>query len=612
MVDKETSGRQDGIDRRRFLQATGGLAGAMAFAGCTGGGGATDTPTDEPDGTPTEAPEMTDEPTDEPQQRRTLRRINGTITTFDPVAATDTASGRIIQNVFDALMNYPNGETNVENLLAEDFTVSDDFLTYEFTLKDATYHNGQEVTAADFVYAFKRLAFSENSRRSYFILDSLGVSSPADGELEAEAVDDKTLRLTLSQPFHSSLEMLAYTSFSAVPEGIVGDLPGYDGEMDYNEFATSNPIGAGPFEFENWTQGTEASVTRYADYHGEKAKIAGAHWQVFEDDSAQYNYAMNKNADVFGLPTSQYDPGKVNVERRDSQGRQIGTYGPLRNGDTANYVKYPTLNFFYVGFNMARVEKPVRQAFAYAMNQQLMVDQVFKSRGAPAYHTTPPAIFPGGAQNYDQHVEDAYPYGVGETQLDMARQVMEEAGYGPNNRVEVNWTQYTSDAWLEMANILRDQLSSAYIDMQIEQAPFSTLLQRGRSGELSAYTLGWIADWPAADNFLQLLNPPQTDTSQQGPISYTNWKPEYGDAYQQAVDGWELVANNQAPTEEAAAQRDEGYIMIEEANWEDVAFLNVYHRADEMFWYDWVDITPPGAMGSSRQKYNRITVGERS
>lgn len=607
MSDKDSA-----VTRRRFLHATGGLAGAAALAGCTGGDQGTpteaDTPTEAPEETPTEAPET---PTEEPEPTKTLELINATITTFDPVAATDTASGRVIQNVFDAMMNYPNGETVVENLLADDFTLSDDFKTYEFTLKDATYHNGKEVTAGDFVYAWKRLAFSENSRRTYFILDSLGVPTPAEGELDVEAVDDKTLRVNLKEPFHSALEMMAYTSFSPIPEGIVGDIPGYDGEMEYNEFATSNPVGSGPFVFDNWTQGTEASITRYGDYHGQKAKIAGVHWQVIEDDSAAYNYAMNRNADVFGIPTAQYDPDKVSIDRTDDQGRQIGTYGPLRNGDTANYVKTPLLLFFYVGFNMANVEKPVRQAFAYAMDQELMVREVFKSRGQPAYHSTPPSIFPGGAKNYDKHVQEKYPYGVGEAQLDKAKAVMEDAGYGPNNRVEVQWTQYTSTSWKEMATILRDQLSSAYIDMNIQEAPFSTLLQRGRNGELSAYTLGWIADWPAPDNFLQLLNPPQTDTSQKGPISYTNWKPEYGDAYQKAVDGWELVSNNPAPTEAAEEKRNEGYIMIEEANWEDVAFLNVYHRVGERFWYDWADITPYGGMGGSRQKYNNVTIGER-
>lgn len=607
----------DNVSRRRFLQATGGTAAATALAGCFGGD---ETPTEtEPEETPGPGDETpTETETTDVDTSKTLELINSTITTFDPVASTDTASGTVIMNVFDALMNYPNGETTVETLLAEDFQVSDDFTTYTFNLKDATFHNDKEVTAQDLVYSFKRLAFSENSRRTYFILDSLGVKKPSEGELGLEAVDDKTLRINLKGPFHSSLEMLAYSSFSAVPEGIVGDISGYEGEMDYQEFSTSNPVGAGPYVFENWTQGTEASVTRYDDYHGTVAKNAGVHWQVIEDDDARYNYAMNKNADVFGIPTAKYDPNKVSVERTDDQGRQIGTYGPLRNGDTANYVKVPELVIFYVGFNMLNVPKPVRQAFAYAMDQDLMVREVFKERGQPAYHTTPPSIYPNGAKQYQQHAENTYPYGYGEgsSQLDKARQVMEEAGYSEDNRYEIQWTQYDSTTWEEMAKILRDQLASAHINMKIEKAPFSTLLKRGRNGELSAYTLGWIADWPEPDNFLQLLNPPDTDTTQKGPISYTNWNraAEQGmaDAAQQATEAYETIQNNLAPTEEAQQKRNEAYVQIEEANWEDVSFLNVYHRVGERFWYDWTDIAPPGGLGGSRQKFNEVTIGERS
>jgi peptide/nickel transport system substrate-binding protein len=189
---------------------------------------------------------------------------------------------------------------------------------------------------------------------------------------------------------------------------------------------------------------------------------------------------------------------------------------------------------------------------------------------------------------------------------------MEDAGYGENNRAQVQWTQYESDSWREMAQILRDQLASAYIDMQIEQAPFSTLIERGRSGNLEAYTLGWIADWPAPDNFLQLLNPPQTDTSQDAPISYINWSSETGSAAQQAASAFQNVNDNKQPTDQAQQAREQAYVRIEEANWEDVGFLNIYHALGERFSYDWVDVEPYGGMGTSRQMYNEVTISERS
>jgi peptide/nickel transport system substrate-binding protein len=597
------------MSRRSFLKATGGTASAVALTGTAVGQETT--------------PEGTETGQETQAQGGELNLIGRTITSLDPIRSTDTAGGRVIQQMFDGLMNYPQARIEIEQLLAQDYQVADDFTTYTFNLKEgATFHNGTEVTAQDFVYAWERLAGSPNSRRAYFILDSLGVQHETTtettdegeeeevyqpGTLAVRAQDDYTLQFDLNRPFHAALEMLAYTAFAAVPEGLIGDVEGYDGEMEHQEFSTSNPIGAGPFQFESWSSNDEASVTRFDDYHGQVASVDRVHWRIIEDSNAHFTYAMNRNADAFEIPTQFYDPNLVSVEETDDLGREIGTYGPVRNDETLGYLSVATINAFYVGFNTNSVEKPARQAAAYAMNQQDVLDQIFKGRGEPAYHFTPPNIWAGGPDQYTQHAEQNYPYGYNQTQIDQARQVMEEAGYGENNRYQFTMTVYeSSDTWEDVAILLRDQLASAHIDMQVESAPFSTLLQRGRNGELEAYSLGWIMDWPAPDNFLQLLNPPQTDTSQQAPISYTNWSGT--DAAEQATQAWEQVQNNLAPTDEAQQARNEAYVQIEEANWEDVTFLPTYHEALQWFNYDWVDMPAIGAAGDSRMKHNTTTV----
>ncbi len=541
-----------------------------------------------------------------------LELINSTITTFDPIKATDTASGRVIQQVFDALMNYPNGQTGVVKQLADSYETNDDFTTYTFTLKDATFHNGDSVTASDFVYSWERLAASDNSNRAYFILDSMGVQHETteegtyeSGTLAINAVDDSTLEINLEQAFASTLSMLAYTSFAALPEGIVGDIQGYDGEMEYQEFATSNPIGAGPFTFDVWNQGEGARVTRYDDYHMEPAYLDSVHWAVIEDPNASYQYVQNKNADKFGIPTSKYDPGKVTIERTDDIGRKIGTYGPLQNGETVSYARVPEVSTYYFAFNTQNVPKPVRQAVAYATNQQEFANQVFKGRVAPGYHLTPPLIYPGGGNAYTEHAESSYPYGYNQVQLDQAKQVMEDAGYGPDNQFEMTFTHYVSDTWNQMAQILRDRLGAAHIQMSIEQAEFSTLLQRGRNGNLEAYTLGWIADWPAPDNFLQLIYPPRTDTSSSGPLTYTNWDDVDSQAKTNAKEAFETVLNNRQPTESAQETRNEAYVTMEEANWEDVILVNTFHGVGEPMHYDWTHIPLHGAMGPSRMMHHR-------
>ncbi|MCT9095325.1 ABC transporter substrate-binding protein [Haloarchaeobius sp. HME9146] len=617
------------LQRRTFLKATGGAATALTLAGCstTDDPGTTDGGTDDTNGTD-DTKNTDDGDSSGGNTDATFQLTNATMSTLDPIKATDTASGEVIQQVFDPLMNYPNAEVAVEPLLATDFEVSADSRTYTFTLKEgATFHNGDTVTAQDFVYSFERLAASEHTRRDYFILDSMGVKHETktvttdDGEetevykpgsLAVRAVDDTTLEIELAQPFHSTLEMLAYTAFAAVPEGILGDVKGYDGEMSHKKFATQNPIGAGPFSFETWETNTQAAVTRFDDYHGQTASVARVHWQVITDTDALYNYGQNKNADLAPMPTSKYDPTKVTVEETDDLGRQVGTYGPMRNGETANYLSVPTINTYYIGLNAKNVEEPARKAIAYAMNQQEGVDQVFKGRGKPAYHFTPPSIYPGGASAYDQHAKENYPYGYNTTDLESARQVMKDAGYGPNNKYEVTFTTYQSDTWQGLGKILRDKLSSAHITMKLEEAPFSTLLNRGRSGNLAAFSLGWAMDWPAPDNFWGQLAPPKiTDTSDGAAGAYVDWDDAAGSASQRAADAWETISNNQAPTDAAQQKRNDGYVTLEEANWEDMVLLPAYHAVDERFAYDWVDIPKFGGGGDSRQKYNTVSIGSR-
>ena len=473
---------------------------------------------------------------------RTLERINATNGSggFDPVKSGDTASGTVVQNIYDGLMNYPNGETVTESLLAAEFETNDDFTEYTFTLQDATFHNGDPVTAEDFVYAFERLAYSPNSVRSYFILDSLGVKQEggdgdyADEDLAVFAEDEQTFRIELNQAFHATLQMLAYSSFAVYPKGIAGDSPSDEQDDEgnltdsYREFLEDNPVGAGPFQFDSWEKGTSVDISRYDDYYGEAANLEAVHWQVIEDDEAAYQYAMNQNADIFGIPTAQYSQDNVQNASKDESGRTVGEYGPLANDETAQYLKVPEVSTYYFGFNTQAVPKPVRQAVAYATNQEQLASQVFKNRQSPAYHLTPPLVYPGGGNAYDQHVQDAYPYSPGEQDIASAVQVMEEAGFSDDNRFEMTFTHYQSTVWSEIAQILQGSLSEAYIDMQIEEAQFGTLLDRGRQGNLEAYTLGWIADWPAADNFLQLIYPPNTVTGQTGVLTYTNWGVDQG------------------------------------------------------------------------------------
>jgi ABC-type transport system substrate-binding protein len=603
--------------RRRFLKATGAVAGGAALAGCTGGGGGQGG--NGSGGNATAGNGSGSQNASGGGGGRTtndrLDLINSTVSSFDPIAASDTASGEVTTQLFDGLMTYPNGEVPVTELIASGYEVSEDYTTYTFTLKQGVqFHNGDEVTASDFVYSYERLAGSPNSQVVADILDSVAIvhETNSDGSykpntLATEAVDKYTFRFDIERPFHAALQVLSNNQFAAVPEGIVGDIEGYQGRMKQGEFA-NNPIGAGPFRFGNYQSGTSVSVERFGNYHGKGPKIAGVRWQIIEDTSAIYNYVMERNADVFNVPTAQFSQNKATIERTDDTGRRFGTYGPLRNGATVNYLEVPSLSVYYIGFNVPNVPAPVRKAAAYALNQGTVVEQVFKGRGLPAYHYTIPSIYPGGPDDYEQHAKQNYPYGYNKTQLNKAKQVMEQAGYGPNNQFTLGMTIYQSQTWLETARLLRDKLASAHIRMEIQQTQFASLLEQVQSGNVDAFTLGWIVPWAAPDAFVKHINPATSDTSATSPESYTN-RPTDTQTAQRAISAWKKIQNNTAPTKQAKQARNEAYVTMEEANWETMASLPVYHEITPRFWYNSVDIPPFGIAGDYKQKFNQVTLG---
>ncbi len=587
------------VSRRAVLATAGAVVGG-SLAGCLAAPTATD------DGTPEAG-------------ARTYRLVGHPIRTLDPANSIDGASDRVVCQIHDGLFHYPQGNVEPEPLLVDEYDVSPDGRTYTFDLvADATFHDGRPVRARDVVYSFERLAASDNSRWTETLLDVLGVAHRTQtvttdagrhevyrpGSLAVEAVDDHSVEMRLSEPFHAALQVLALPSFAVVPEGIVGDVPGYDGEMEYQTFASDRPVGAGPFAFESWSPGTEYSVTAVDSYYRDGPHVGGIHWTVLSDPEAAYNFAMNENADAFWIPSSQFDPAKVSVESVDETGRAVGTYGPLRNGKTARYRRIPSLTSYYLGFNTESVPRPVRRAVAYVFDQSTVTEEAHRNRGEAAYHLTPPNIFPGGREAYRAHARERYPYGVDASDIEAARRVVERAGYDESNPASLTFTTYPGGAWQHTGQLLRDALASAHVELELETTSFQTMATRGANGALEMFSWGWSMDYPEPDSFLQLLDP-STET-----VHYSFW--DGTDAAARAGAAWETVLDHSSTDPEDRAARERAFLTLEEANWEDVVLLPAYHPVVEAFYYPWVDLPKTGPAGFAKRMYDQVRVGERS
>ena len=643
--------------RRGFLAATG--AGVVTvLAGCSGSPANEDeeTPTDSGDGmsdgdsTPTEGDgssmdgDSTPDETDSTgSSGGTLRLMSpATIQTLDPINAKGSGSG--FNQYGRSLMDFPNGQYPPEPAVAEGYEVSDDGLTYTFTLRDdVTFHDGSELTASDVVYSYRRLAESPNSRnRDDIVGDTMTVehekdaslTDPPDEEtlsdtvpqsLAVEAVDDSTFEFTLASPFQYTLYQIAGGAFAVLPENAVGDIEGYDGEYDYNEFfstAGDGPTyaGLGPFEVDAWTKGSQFRLSAFDDYYGEGPQLDGITYTIVSDGNTRLSRFRNGNADVLeGIPTASFNPDNVAIEN-EMGNRSVGTY-TFDDGETVNYGEIPALTTEYLVFNCLEVPLAVRRAFAYAMNQEEIANNVYKGQGKAGYHITPPAAYPtfeegqSPEDSYDRHAEngyasatefgaDGYPYGYGETLLDEARSVMEEDGYGENNRFQVTATTIAGDdGYRQVFTRLQSKLRSAYVDMEIVEAEFGTIISQAINAEMDVFGLGDGMEYPGPQNFLRFLH--GANPSNQ----FTRWGAEGSyatDEYRQtARQAWDENYAAEGATRES---RDEAFQTVEEMNWASVQELPFLHPTSQRFWHDGVDIEMHGVM--ENQTFNQVTLNE--
>ena len=606
-------------DRRSFLKGLGG----GTVVGLTGVGTANS------DQTPSQqAPEEGSSHED-----GELNLISGNISSLDPITATDSASIEIVGQVYETLTHYPNAVTSMEFQLLEDMEVSDDLRTYTFSIREGVqYHDNpikSELTAHDFRYAWRRLAESSESQRENFLLQSrfLGIEYEEDetdgvgrfnvvpGSIEATVVDDYTLEVTLQEPNPSALDILMYPAFAAMPEGLVGDIEGYDGEYSQDEIAADVMVGTGPFEFESWESDSEVRMTAFDDYWGQGPYVESVHWAIIENNREIWTYGVEKNADIIEIPTGNYRPGNVNADT-DDIGREVGTYDlSEENGEILDYTGVVELITFYFGFNAKEVPRPVRVAIAHLIDHESSIEESFKRRAAEAFSFLPPGCWPYGYDDYKAFA-DSFPYGRNEVDAESARSVLSEAGYTADNPFELTLSRYQSGVFERFGTALKENIEDndddidVPIEFEVEELPFGTILEQGASGDLEMYTLGWIWGWDDPPYGLSGFEPEKTNTNQPGGADgyYLNWQAEDSDASDTAQNAWETVEANPGPGEEDT--RNDAYVSIEQARREDMILLPLWHNYEETFRYSWVDGPRPGSVGGHRRQYNTLSLSE--
>ncbi len=394
--------------------------------------------------------------------------------TLDPARCPDAASASYIVEIFSGLVTLDN-ELNVVEDIAQSYDISPDGSTYTFHLREGVrFHNGREVRASDFKYSIERAADPQTRSpvAEAYLGDIVGVKQKLRGEADevsgVRVVDEKTLEITIDAPKAYFLAKLTHPTAFVVDEENVAS----GGDW------WRHPNGTGPFKLKQWQEGQRIVLERNELFYRGQAELEEVTFHFRGNSMMMYENAEIKITQV----------GTANIER------VLDPTNPL----SEELVIAPELSVSYIGFNTAMPpfdDEKVRQAFCHAVDKDRIIEILLKGTVSRA-----DGILPPGMPDYNEELE-GLSYDVAK-----AQQLIAESSYDDNLPPivlsVVATGAYVSSVSTAIAWMWQENLGA---DVAIEGVEWDTFRDDMREGGLQAFEIGWVADYPDAENFLDLL-----------------------------------------------------------------------------------------------------------
>lgn len=390
--------------------------------------------------------------------------------TLDPAVSQDTITNDLMGHVFEGLVGWSAANQLVPKL-AESWSVSDDGLTYTFLLREAKFHNGEDVTSYDVLASWERAARKDVASPvvENYLGDIVGMKELLAGKADhlagVEIVKDLVFRVRLKQPRPSFLGKLTYPTAAVVPSG-TGPI------LDVKSM-----VGTGPYRAVLYTPEAEVKLERNDAYYGEKPKVAKLTYRVVKDPSTRLTLFKTGRLDWAGLTQQDY----------------MGMKGD------ANVLIADRPATFYIGMN-GTVYKPfadrrVRQAFNHAVDRARIVKDVLGDLGTPARGIVPDVV--------PQHLGPKPTLAYDPAR---ARQLIRESGWeGKLPPLDLWVSDSLGDRRRSaelVVSMLRENLG---VPIQMRLVEASVVIQKATKRELGFFFGSWYADYLDPENFLSVL-----------------------------------------------------------------------------------------------------------
>ncbi len=397
--------------------------------------------------------------------------------TLDPAVSGEMISHEYIQQIYNGLVRLgENLEPSPD--IAERWDVSADGRTYTFYLrKDIKFQDGREVTANDFKYSFERACRPSTGSltAATYLGDIVGVEAVLSGKATdisgVRVIDDYTLQITIDTPKSYFLAKMTY------PVAFVVD----SNEAEQGGEWWRKPNGTGPFHLKKWEEENLLVLERNGHYHGEKAGVGTVVFHLWG-----------------GVPMNLYETGEIDATE------VYINYIDKVTDPAGNFYQelqiVPELSFSYLGFDHTRPpfdDANLRRAFSMALDKDKLVKLVFKNMMERADGILPPGI-PG----FNKDLEGL------EFDVEKARELIASSNYGsvdnlpPITLTTMGWGGLISNSLEAIVYEWRQNLGVEVRVRQLEPEQFLFHLKKEKD---EMYYMGWVADYPHPQNFLEIL-----------------------------------------------------------------------------------------------------------
>jgi len=406
---------------------------------------------------------------------------------LDPNLSTDTVSGIVTGAIFEGLTRL-NKNNQIIPGVAEKW--ENDGLTWTFYLrKDAKWHNGDNVVADDFVNAWERVLNPNSAAQYAYIMYSIKNAKEYNEDLIKDfskvgikKIDDYTIKVELNEPVAYFPSLVSFYTFYPQNSKF------HKEQLDNYGTSDKALIGNGPFELKEWAFESKVILEKAKNYwNNEVIKIDRIEMPIILDRTTAYNVYKNDEIDIIVMPDEFVDNHK----------------------DSEELVAYEDASIWYLSLNQDLKwlkNKKVRQAIAYAINREDLVNEVKNGSGNVATSYVPNSI-----HGYEKFFREEYPQSNyfeaynPEKAKKLFEEGLKELKMTREDIGTVSLLVTSSDVGVKEGQFYQEQLNKNLgLQIQLEPVTFQIRLQRSQRKDFQMILAGWGPDYDDPMTFLDM------------------------------------------------------------------------------------------------------------